>query len=127
MPTKVITKNARGESGEKEIFDRGVMKMILATLDAADRITQTEDGDIEEFVAVDKAGKELVRVRENYKKGRSTIHFDGKTYTKVDRYFVDGRINHRITDAESSESMNTINEREFSELYGIMAVRSLTR
>jgi hypothetical protein len=124
MPTTIETKNMHGATGKKEIFDQGVMKLILMTLDRAAQIKQTQDGDIEEYVALDGEGKELVRIRENYAKGRSTIHFDGHTYTKVDRHFFNGEINHTYTDAESSLSANTVNEKDFAELYGIMASRA---
>ena len=124
MPTKIETKNMYGQVGKKEIFDQGVMKLILMTLDKADQIKQTQDGDIEEYVALDNNGKELVRIRENYAKGRSTIHFDGYTYTKIDRHFFNGEINHAYTDAESSLNTNTVNEKDFAKVYGIMASRA---
>ena len=125
MPTTIETKNKYGETtGKKEIFDQGVMKLILTTLDKAAQIKQTKDGDIEEYVALDSKGKELVRIRENYEKGRSTIHFDGHTYTKVDRHFFNGEINHALTNAESPVNGNTINEKDFEKVYGIMASRA---
>ena len=124
MPTTIETKNRLGETGVKKIFDQGVMKLILMALDKAANIKQTQDGDIEEYVALDSKGQELVRIRENYKTGRSTIHFDEHIYTKVDRNFINGEINRARTDAESSSSTNTLNEKDFSKVYGIMASRA---
>lgn len=124
MPTTIETKNRLGETGVKQIFDQGVMKLILMALDKAANIKQTQDGDVEEYVALDSKGKELVRIRENYKTGRSTIHFGEHIYTKVDRHFFNGEINRARTDAESSSSANTLNEKDFSEVYRIMASRA---
>ena len=124
MTTTIETKNMYGQAGKKEIFDEGNMKLIRMTLDKAAQIKQTQDGDIEEYVALDNNGKELVRIRENYAKGRSTIHFGGHSYTKIDRHFFNGEINHAYTDAESSLSTNTINEKDFAEVYKIMASRA---
>lgn len=124
MPTTIETKNRLGETGVKKIFDQGVMKLILMALDKAANIKQTQDGDIEEYVALDSKGQELVRIRENYKTGRSTIHFDEHIYTKVDRHFINGEINRARTDAESSSSTNTLNEKDFAKVYGIMASRA---
>ena len=124
MSTIVEAKNKYGSTGKKEIFDQGTMKLMLMILEKAANVKQTQDGDIEEYVALDNNGKELVRIRENYVKGRSTIHFDGQVYTKVDRRFFNGEINHKLTDAESSLSANTVNEKDFEKIYGIMASRA---
>jgi len=124
MATTIDTYNRYGERGKKKIFDTGIKKVIIAALGKAGRVVQTKNGDIEEYVAFDNAGKEILKVRENYLKGRSTINFDGETYTKVDARYIDGTINHEYTDAESSKSLNTINEKDFSDLYSLIASRA---
>ena len=124
MPTTVPFTNMHGQTFTKEILDAGTKKLILKALKDATKVLQTEDGDIEEYVAYDANNKELVRIRENYKQGRSTVHYDGKHYTKVDKHHFDGSINHTFTDAESSRSTNTINENDFADLYAEIAARA---
>ena len=124
MPATVPFVNAQGQQTTKQIFDAGTKKLVLMALKSAASVIQTQDGDIEEYVAYDSNKKELVRVRENYERGRSTIHFDGKHYTKVDQHFADGRINNTFTDAESSRSTNTINENDFAEIFATIATRA---
>lgn len=124
MGTTIPFTNMHGQTLTKEIFDTATKKLILMALKNAAKIVQLQDGDIEEYAAYDANKKETVRIRENYERGRSTVHFDGKTYTKVDARHFDGSINHTFTDAESSRNTNTINESDFADLFTEIATRA---
>lgn len=124
MGTTIPFTNMHGQTLTKEIFDTATKKLILMALKNAAKVIQTQDGDIEEYAAYDDKNKETVRIRENYKHGRSTVHFDGKSYTKVDARHFDGSINHTFTDAESTRSTNTINESDFADLFAEIAARA---
>lgn len=116
-----VTKNFGSGATKQEIFDAARKKMILQTIKDG-FVIQTQDGDIEEYVAYDVVTKKpILKVRENYSSGRSTVVYNDKVYTKKDRRYITGDINHRLTDAESPESLNSINESDFSDIYGSIA------
>ena len=116
-----VTKNFGSGATKQEIFDAAIKKLILQTIKDG-FVIQTQDGDIEEYVAYDVVTKKpILKVRENYSGGRSTVVYNDKVYTKKDRRYITGDINHRLTDAESPESLNSINESDFSDIYGSIA------
>ncbi len=109
--------------GKKEIFDNATKQLLIKAINAS-TVKQTEDGDVEHYSIIQN-GKEIGHVRENFVKGRSTIAFNGKVYTKVDKTYVTGEINKRTTLAESPDSLNTINEKDFVEIYSLVASKTL--
>lgn len=106
------------KSGKSEIFDAAKKQLILQAIKNGFVIQVQDTGDVEEYVAYDIATrKPVIRVRENYASGRSTVIYNDQVYTKRDHHYFNGEINHRLTDAESVDSPNSINEADFSEIY----------
>lgn len=124
VATIIETELKQNMRGAKEIFDAATRCAILDVLSRAMLIKQTRFGAVEEYVAFDNAGCGFLTVRDNYNSGRSTITFNGRNYTKVERRYFNGDVNHRLTDAESPANLNTINESDYSEIYGIVATRA---
>lgn len=108
--------------GKKSIFDASIKKLLITAITEG-QVKQLGDDNIEIF-SVLQNGKEIAKIRENYKLGRSTIEFNGQIFTKRDRHFVTGEINNSLTDSTSAESTNTIDEKDFAEIYSLAAVHS---
>ena len=109
-----------------EIFDKATKQLILQTI--KDGITkQTQDSaEVDEFTVYDaKTNQQVLKVRESYSANRSTITYGDKVYTKKDRHFITGDINHRLTDAESPESTNSINETDFVDIFTAVAYAAM--
>jgi hypothetical protein len=113
-----------GIGGTKSVFDAGVKALVVKAIYEG-KVKQTKEGAVEVFSIINN-GKEIAQVRENYKNGgRSTIVFNGKIFTRKDSRNGLGEINKRLSDAASSENLNTVEEKDFEEIYSLAASRSI--
>ena len=119
-----VKTNFNGIPRIKSVFDAGIKELLVKAINEG-QVKQTEDGDNEVFL-VTLNGKEVATVSQNYKDmQRATIIFNGKKYSRKDRHYGDGRINDSLSRASSSESTNTIEEKDFADIYSLVASRCM--